>query len=151
MLLTAGRRIRGPDVSAPYRVFICLLVVALACWGSYRHGRTVEAGAQALLRQSDIVTAWHAARADVSTQAKSDAVATRRADAAASRVRAVDREASRLPPRAECDWTPDELRLAAARWCARYADDDPTACQLPGGLLTTPETPEPATGVGAAD
>lgn len=132
-------------------LLVALVVAALACWGGYRHGRTVEAGAQAIQRQADIIATAKAVRADVSTQAKSDAAAARRADTAASRVRAVDREAARLPPRAECDWTPDELRLAAARWCARYADDDPTACQLPGGLLTTPEAPEPATRVGTAD
>lgn len=114
-------------------LLVAIVVAALACWGGYRHGRTVEAGAQSLLRQADIIATAKAVRADVSTQAKSDAVA------------------ARLPPRAECDWTPDELRLAAARWCARYSDDDPTACQLPGGLLTTPEASEPATGVGAAD
>ena len=132
-------------------LLVALVVAALACWGGYRHGRTVEAGAQALLRQADIITTAQAARADAIAQARHEAQAARRADAAASRVRAVDREAARLPPRAECAWTPDELRLAAARWCARYADDDPTACQLPGGLLTTPEAPEPATRMGAAD
>ena len=95
---------------------LAFLVVALACWGSYRHGRTVEAGHQALQRQADIIATANAVRADVSTQAAAEARALQRQDRAAARVREVDREAAHLPRRPDCAWTPAELRLAAARW-----------------------------------
>lgn len=129
---------------------VILLVGCLACWGSYRHGRKVEADSQTVQRQNDLLTTAQAARADALTQARHEAQAARRADAAASRVKAIDREIQKLPPRPECNWTPDELRLAHARHCARYADQDP-ACSLPDPLQSSPDPPKPPHGMGTTD
>lgn len=135
----------------PVLILVAVLVSLLACWGSYCHGRTVEAGDQALQRQRDIVATYNAARADVSTQARSSSRALQRADAAEQRVREVDLEAARLPARSECDWNADELRLAKSRWCARYATDDPAACQLSGSVPDSAEAPKPEVGMGATN
>lgn len=132
----------------PILILVALLAALLACWGSYRHGRSVEAGEQALQRQQDIVATFNAARADVSTQARASSSALRKADSAERRVREVDREAAQLPARAECDWTGDELRIAQSRWCARYAGLDPAACKLPGSLPIPADAKEPESGVG---
>lgn len=130
---------------------LACLVVALACWSSYRHGRTVEAGHQALQRQADIIATAKAVRADVSTQAAAHARALQRQDRAAARVREIDREAAHLPDRPDCAWTPAELHLAAARWCARYADDHPAACQLPHSLPGAAPATEPPPRMGTPD
>ena len=135
----------------PILILVALLAALLACWGSYRHGRSVEAGEQALQRQQDIIATASAARADVSTQARASSSALRKADSAERRVREVDREAAQLPARAECDWTGDELQLAQARWCARYADLDPAACKLPDGVPISTDEKEPPIGVGTTN
>lgn len=133
-----GKRRSAGIIPVPLVASLALvLVVALACWGCYRHGRTVEAGEQALQRQHDIVAAAQAARADAQAEALAEQAAQQRHARTVVRVMEVDREAAKLPPRPECDWTAAELRISTQRWCARYSDADPARC-LPD------EVPPPA-------
>ena len=132
------------------RLLALLVLTALACWGSYRHGRSVEAGAQALQRQADIVATHAAVRADVSAQAHADADRLRRSLTAAQRIREIDREAAAIPPRDHCSFTAAELRLAEQRWCARYADTDPARC-LPHAMPAPADPGQPPDLVGTAD
>lgn len=133
-------------------------LVALLVGGilGYWVGAGVESGRaskreldQALAYADGWIRSVDAARTDAAAATRAEAAQIARRDQANAAVREVDHAAAALPPRPDCDWTADELRLARARHCARYPDD--AACRVLGVVPAASAASESAASVGTAD